>query len=170
MYYDRFSLRRTVFPQNGPISHTYFNELVLGFSSDRNQITAEIFSYPEYKELSKKVEIWFLHETVCQLAPMLTLAKCYLKYISWTEWDIFTKLGTHVMQSWKIKKKKVLFFMMKSSSVERDEFSVVAWRLTGIQHSGWGWEDHSTSQEWWTRMFWRVILSLSVMVPRGVAH
>ncbi len=24
--------------------------------------------------------------------------------------------------------------MMKSSSVERDEFSVVAWRLTGIQH------------------------------------
>ncbi len=19
---------------------------------------------------------------------------------------------------------------------------------TGIQHSGWGWEDHSTSQEW----------------------
>ncbi len=30
--------------------------------------------------------------------------------------------------------------------------------------------DHSTSQEWWTRMFWRVILSLSVMVQRGVAH
>ncbi len=28
--------------------------------------------------------------------------------------------------------------MMKSSSVERDEFSVVAWRLTGIQRSGWG--------------------------------
>ncbi len=28
--------------------------------------------------------------------------------------------------------------MMKSSSVERDEFSVVAWRLTGIQQSGWG--------------------------------
>ncbi len=59
---------------------------------------------------------------------------------------------------------------MKASSVERDEFSVVAWRLTVIQRSGWGWEDHSTSQKWWTRMFWRVILSLSVMVPRGVAH
>ncbi len=28
--------------------------------------------------------------------------------------------------------------MRKSSSVERDEFSVVAWRLTGIQQSGWG--------------------------------
>ncbi len=40
----------------------------------------------------------------------------------------------------------VFFFMMKSSSVERDEFSVVAWRLTGIQRSGWGWEDHSSSQ------------------------
>ncbi len=43
-------------------------------------------------------------------------------------------------------------FMMKSSSVERlmrlNEFSVVARRLTGIQHSGWGREDHSTSQEW----------------------
>ncbi len=60
--------------------------------------------------------------------------------------------------------------MMMSSSVERDEFSVVAWRLTGIQRSGWGWEDHSTSQERWTRMFWRVILSLSVMVSRGAAH
>ncbi len=33
-----------------------------------------------------------------------------------------------------------------------------------------GGEDHSTGQERWTRMFWRVILSLSVMVPRGVAH
>ncbi len=27
-----------------------------------------------------------------------------------------------------------------------------------------GGGDHSTSQEWWTRMFWRVILSLSVML------
>ncbi len=48
-------------------------------------------------------------------------------------------------------------------------FSVVAWRLTGIQRSRWG-GNHSTSQERWTRMFWRVILSLSVIVPRGVAH
>ncbi len=43
--------------------------------------------------------------------------------------------------------------MMKSSSVERDEFSVVAWRLTGIQHSGWGREDHSTSQEWTSNLY-----------------
>ncbi len=36
----------------------------------------------------------------------------------------------------------IFFFLMKSSCVssERDEFSVVAWRLTEIQHSGWGWE------------------------------
>ncbi len=27
---------------------------------------------------------------------------------------------------------------MKSSRVERDKFSVVAWNLTGIQHSGGG--------------------------------
>ncbi len=50
-------------------------------------------------------------------------------------------------------------FRMKSSSVKRDEFSIVVWRFTGIQHSGWGWEDHSTSQERWTRLFWRGILS-----------
>ncbi len=30
----------------------------------------------------------------------------------------------------------MFFFRMKSSSVGRDEFSVVASRLTGIQHSG----------------------------------
>ncbi len=32
--------------------------------------------------------------------------------------------------------KKLGKFRMKSSSVERDEFSAVAWRLTGIQQSG----------------------------------
>ncbi len=38
---------------------------------------------------------------------MLMLAKCYLKYNSWTEWDIFTKLGTHVskLNLWSKKKK-----------------------------------------------------------------
>ncbi len=61
-------------------------------------------------------------------------------------------------ERWRYRKREGFFFMMKSSSVERDEFSVVAWRLTGIQRSGWGWEDHSTGQERWTRMFWRVIL------------
>ncbi len=33
-----------IFPQNLVISETYFCELVLGFSPDRNQTTAEIFS------------------------------------------------------------------------------------------------------------------------------
>ncbi len=55
----------------------------------------------------------------------------------------------------------IFFFFMKSSSVERDEFSVVAFRM------GVGRSFHRNSG---TRMFWRVILSLSVMVPRGVAH
>ncbi len=60
---------------------------------------------------------------------------------------------------------------MKSSSVKRDEFSVVAWRLTGIQRFRMGGgKIIPASRKWWTRMFWRVILSLSVMVPRGVAH
>ncbi len=48
--------------------------------------------------------------------------------------------------------------------------SGVAWKLSGIHRSGWGWEVHSTSQERWMKTFWRVILSLSVMAPRGVAH
>ncbi len=48
--------------------------------------------------------------------------------------------------------KESFFFMMKSNSVERDEFSAVAWKLSGNQHSGLGWEDRSTSQEQWTRM------------------
>ncbi len=55
------------------------------------------------------------------------------------------------------------FFMMKSSDYGRDEFSGVAWKLSGIQHSGWGWEVHSTSQERWMKTFWRLILCLSVM-------
>ncbi len=67
-----------------------------------------------------------------------------------------------------LKRWKSFFFSMKSSSVERDEFLVVAWQGSSVLDRGGG--DHSTSQEWWTRMFWRVILSLSVMVPRGVAH
>ncbi len=53
---------------------------------------------------------------------------------------------------------------MKSSDGRRDEFSVVAWRLTGIQHSGWGgggiipparngeWE---CSGEWFCASLWR---------------
>ncbi len=45
--------------------------------------------------------------------------------------------------------------------------SGVAWKLSGIHRSGWGWEVHSTSQERWMKMFWRVILCLSVMAPRG---
>ncbi len=48
-------------------------------------------------------------------------------------------------------------FIMKSSDDRSDEFPGVAWKLSGIQHSGWGWEVHSTSQERWMKMFWKVI-------------
>ncbi len=58
----------------------------------------------------------------------------------------------------------------KSSDDGRDVFSGVAWKWSGTQQSEWGWEVHSTSQERWMKTFWRVILSLSVMEPRGVAH
>ncbi len=38
----------------------------------------------------------------------------------------------------------------------RDKFSVVAWRLTGIQHSGWGWNgEQECSGEWfWASLWW----------------
>ncbi len=52
-----------------------------------------------------------------------------------------------------MKKKK-----QKSSEDGIDEVSGVAWKLSG------------TSQERWMEMFWNVILCLSVMAPRGVAH
>ncbi len=57
---------------------------------------------------------------------------------------------------------------MKSRDDGRDEFPGVAWKLSGIQHSSL--EVHSTSQERWMKTFWRVILILSVMAPRGDAR
>ncbi len=44
------------------------------------------------------------------------------------------------------KKKYFFFFFFLSSQVELKDMSFQL--LTGIQHSGWEWEDHSTSQEW----------------------
>ncbi len=68
-------------------------------------------------------------------------------------------------------KDEVLFikFRVKSSSVERDFSCCLKIDRDPAVRMG-GWEDHSTGQERWKRMFWRVILCLSVMVPRGVAH
>jgi len=47
-------------------------------------------------------------------------------------------------------------------------FCWVFWMLSGILYSVWGWADHSTSMVLWMRMFWRVILRLSVMVLQAV--
>ncbi len=46
------------------------------------------------------------------------------------------------------KEKTVLLFRMKSSSVERDEFSVVALKIDRDPAFRMGGEDHSTGQEW----------------------
>ncbi len=64
----------------------------------------------------------------------------------------------------------IINFKMKSRDDRRDEFSSVAWKLSGIQQSRWGWEVHSTSQERWMKMFWKAILCLSVMAPQGIAR
>ncbi len=86
-----------VFPPSWNLFKTYFCELVLGFSPDQNQTTAEMFSG---KWLSIIIEK--------KLKFQLTFAKGRKKvwkrrgqfhlnsYNSWTEWDIFTKLRTHV--------------------------------------------------------------------------
>ncbi len=85
--------------------------------------------------LSKVTYNWGIHKAINLEDANKSLGHCSNKYKLAREWE----------KDEDIEKGKVFF--MKSSSVERDEFSVVAWRLTGIQHSGWGWEDHSSSQE-----------------------
>ncbi len=69
----------------------------------------------------------------------------------------------------KLRKALICFHFLRWSQVMTEEmsFQVSLWKLSGIQHSGWGWEVHSTSQELWKNTFWKVI---SVMAPRGVAR
>ncbi len=86
-----------VFPPFWNLSKTYFCELVLGFSPNRNQTTAEMFSGKWISIIIEK-----------KLKFQLTFAKGRKKvwkrrgqfhlnsYNSSTEWDIFTKLRTHV--------------------------------------------------------------------------
>ncbi len=69
---------------------------------------------------------------------------------------------------WKVKGKRAKFFCFFLT--EENEFSGLAWKLSGIQYFRWGWEVHSTSQERWRKTIWRVILCLPVMAPWGVAH
>ncbi len=97
VYYDRFSLRRTVFSAKLTYIPHVLNELVLGFLPDRNQTTAERFSGKWISIIIEK-----------KLKFQLTFAKgrknvrkrrgqfYLISYNSWTEWDIFTKLRIHV--------------------------------------------------------------------------
>ncbi len=76
---------------------TYFCELVLGFSSDRNKTTAEMFSDKWISiiiEKKLKFQLAFAkgHKNVRKRRGQFYLNS----YNSWTEWDIFTKLKTHV--------------------------------------------------------------------------
>ncbi len=69
-------------------------------------------------------------------------------------------------------KVQIIFLIFLCSQVELKEmsFQLLLEDWQGSSGPDGGWEDHSTGQERWKRMFWKVILSLSVMVPRGVAH
>ncbi len=60
---------------------------------------------------------------------------------------------------------QVVFF--RWSQVMMEEVSFQVWQGSSVPDGG---GDHSTSRERWMKTFWKVILSLSVMSPRGVAH
>ncbi len=76
---------------------TYFCKLVLGFSPNRNQTTAEMFSgqWPSII-IKKNVEI-STHFWNGAPKHLKVTGQFYEKgYNSWTKLDIFTKLGTHM--------------------------------------------------------------------------
>ncbi len=68
--------------------------------------------------------------------------------------------------------KVFLFYEEEAEVMWRRMRWVFRCRLKIVRDSAFrmGWEVHSTSQERWIKMFWKVILCLSVMVPRGVTH
>ncbi len=108
---------------------------------------------------------------------VIQLSRHYSEQILARQWEVMGKRAKLRKESegkereWKLFYFYLFyFFMMKSSDDGRDEFSDVAWKLSGIQHPGCGWEVHSTSQERWMKTFWRVILCLSLMTPRVIAH
>ncbi len=75
----------------------YFCELVLGFSPDRNQTTAEMFSGKRLSIIIEKKLKFQLAFAKGRKNVWKRRGQFYLNsYNSWTEWDIFTKLRTHV--------------------------------------------------------------------------
>ncbi len=76
---------------------TYFWELVLGFSPDRNKTTAEMFSGKWLSIIIEKKWKFQLAFAKGRKNVWKRRGQFYLNsYNSWTEWDIFTKLRTHV--------------------------------------------------------------------------
>ncbi len=75
----------------------YFCELVLGSFLDRNQTTAEMFSGKWISIIiKKKLKFQLMFAKGC-INVRKRRGQFYLNsYNSWTEWDIFTKLRTHV--------------------------------------------------------------------------
>ncbi len=79
------------------MSKTYFCELVLGFSPDRNQTTAEMFSVKWISiiiEKKLKFQLMFAkgRKNVRKRRGQFHLNS----YNFWTEWHIFTKLRADV--------------------------------------------------------------------------
>ncbi len=68
--------------------------------------------------------------------------------------------------------KVFLFYEEEAEVMWRRKRWVFRCRLKIVRDSAFrmGSEVHSTSQERWIKMFWKVILCLSVMAPRGVTH
>ncbi len=75
----------------------YFCELVLGFLPDRNQTTAEMFSGKWISIIIEKKFKFHLRFAKDRKIFRKRRGQFHLNsYNSWTEWDIFTKLRTHV--------------------------------------------------------------------------
>ncbi len=79
------------------LSKTYFCELVLGFSPDRNQTTAEMFSVKWISIIIEKKLKFQLMFAKGRKKFRKRRGQFHLNsYIFWTEWQIFTKLRKHV--------------------------------------------------------------------------
>ncbi len=85
------------FPPFWNLSKTYFCELVLGFSPNRNQTTAEMFSGKWILIIiEKKLKFQLTFEKERKSVRKRRGQFHLNSYNSWTERDIYTKLRTHV--------------------------------------------------------------------------
>ncbi len=95
----------------------------------------------------------------------IQISRHCLEQILARQWDVKEKRA-------KLRRKSegyiyLFFFRWSQMMTEEMTFQV---SLENCQGFSILWEVHSTSQERWMKMFWKVILSLSVMAPRGDAR